>query len=108
MGRVTPREGRARRGGQEPSTHPTRRGRSREGGGGRPKVYMGDGVEAEIGPGEAAAIPPGHEAELIGRQTVCPWTSARSAVREAVDALPKPRGAGRRRSRTSHVPARRT
>jgi hypothetical protein len=30
------------------------------------KVIMDDGTEAEIGPGEAAAIPPGHDAEVVG------------------------------------------
>jgi hypothetical protein len=29
------------------------------------KIYMDDGTEAEIGPGEAAAIPPGHDAEVV-------------------------------------------
>jgi hypothetical protein len=33
---------------------------------GRMKVYMDDGTEAEIGPGEAVAIPPGHDAEVVG------------------------------------------
>jgi hypothetical protein len=33
---------------------------------GRMKVIMDDGTEAEIGPGEAAAIPPGHDAEVVG------------------------------------------
>jgi hypothetical protein len=33
---------------------------------GRMKVYMDDGTEAEVGPGEAFAIPPGHDAEVVG------------------------------------------
>jgi hypothetical protein len=33
---------------------------------GRMKIYMDDGSEQEIGPGQAAAIPPGHDAEVIG------------------------------------------
>jgi len=33
---------------------------------GRMKIYMGDGTEAEIGPGDSAAIPPGHDAEVVG------------------------------------------
>ena len=33
---------------------------------GRMKVYMDDGSEAEIGPGDVSAIPPGHDAEVIG------------------------------------------
>jgi hypothetical protein len=39
---------------------------------GRMKVYMDDGGEAEIGPGEAAAIPPGHDAEVVGDEP-CVW-----------------------------------
>jgi quercetin dioxygenase-like cupin family protein len=30
------------------------------------KVYMDDGPEIEIGPGDAFVIPPGHDAEVIG------------------------------------------
>jgi Cupin domain len=33
---------------------------------GRMKVYMDDGTEGEIGPGEVIAIPPGHDAEIVG------------------------------------------
>ena len=33
---------------------------------GRMKVYMDDGSELEFGPGEAVAIPSGHDAEVIG------------------------------------------
>ena len=33
---------------------------------GRMHVYMDDGSEAEVGPGEVMAIPPGHDAEIIG------------------------------------------
>jgi hypothetical protein len=33
---------------------------------GRMKIYMNDGSEQEIGPGDAYAIPPGHDAEIIG------------------------------------------
>jgi len=33
---------------------------------GRMKVYMDDGSEFEVGPGDVAAIPPGHDAEVIG------------------------------------------
>ena len=33
---------------------------------GRMRVYMDDGSEGEVGPGEAVAIPPGHDAEVIG------------------------------------------
>ncbi|MGH2798554.1 MAG: cupin domain-containing protein, partial [Thermoleophilaceae bacterium] len=33
---------------------------------GRMKVYMDDGSEMEVGPGEVAAIPPGHDAEVVG------------------------------------------
>jgi mannose-6-phosphate isomerase-like protein (cupin superfamily) len=33
---------------------------------GRMKVMMDDGSEAECGPGDVAAISPGHDAEVIG------------------------------------------
>lgn len=33
---------------------------------GRMRVHMDDGTEAEMGPGDAAAIPPGHDAEVVG------------------------------------------
>ena len=33
---------------------------------GRMKVTMDDGSTVEIGPGQAAAVPPGHEAEVVG------------------------------------------
>ena len=39
---------------------------------GRMKVYMDGGGEYEIGPGEAAAIPPGHDAEVVGDEP-CVW-----------------------------------
>ena len=39
---------------------------------GRMKIYMDDGSEQEIGPGQAAAIPPGHDAEVVGDED-CVW-----------------------------------
>jgi hypothetical protein len=30
------------------------------------KVFMTDGSEGEIGPGDVFAIPPGHDAETVG------------------------------------------
>ena len=33
---------------------------------GRMRVYMDDGTEGEIGPGDVFAIPAGHDAEVIG------------------------------------------
>ena len=33
---------------------------------GQMKVRMDDGSEAEIGPGDVVAIPPGHDAEIVG------------------------------------------
>jgi uncharacterized cupin superfamily protein len=35
---------------------------------GRMKVKMDDGSEAEIGPGEVAMIPPGHDAWIVGNE----------------------------------------
>src|ERR687885_1312363 len=39
---------------------------------GRMKIYMDDGSEQEVGPGQAAAIPPGHDAEVVGDEP-CVW-----------------------------------
>jgi hypothetical protein len=33
---------------------------------GRMKVFMDDGSEGECGPGDVVAIPPGHDAEVVG------------------------------------------
>jgi len=33
---------------------------------GRMRIVMDDGSEAEVGPGDIVAIPPGHDAEVIG------------------------------------------
>jgi uncharacterized cupin superfamily protein len=33
---------------------------------GRMKIYMDDGSETEIGAGQVVAIPPGHDAEVVG------------------------------------------
>ena len=33
---------------------------------GRMKIVMDDGTEAEVGPGDAAVIPPGHDAWTLG------------------------------------------
>jgi uncharacterized cupin superfamily protein len=33
---------------------------------GRMRVFMDDGSEDEVGPGQVMAIPPGHDAEVIG------------------------------------------
>ena len=33
---------------------------------GRMRVFMDDGSEGEVGPGDAFAIPPGHDAEVVG------------------------------------------
>jgi hypothetical protein len=33
---------------------------------GRMRIHMDDGSEKDVGPGETAAIPPGHDAEVVG------------------------------------------
>jgi uncharacterized cupin superfamily protein len=33
---------------------------------GRMKVFMDDGAEVDVGPGDVVAIPPGHDAEVVG------------------------------------------
>jgi uncharacterized cupin superfamily protein len=37
---------------------------------GRLKIVMDDGQEEEIGPGDAAVIPPGHDAWVVGTEPV--------------------------------------
>jgi hypothetical protein len=37
---------------------------------GRLKVVMDDGTEEEFGPGDAAIIPPGHDAWVVGNESV--------------------------------------
>jgi hypothetical protein len=32
------------------------------------KVIMDDGTEGECGPGDVVAIPPGHDAEVVGEE----------------------------------------
>lgn len=36
---------------------------------GRMKVFMDDGGESEVGPGDVVAIPPGHDAEVVGQES---------------------------------------
>jgi len=36
---------------------------------GRMRVYMDDGAEGEAGPGDVFAIPPGHDAEVVGDES---------------------------------------
>jgi quercetin dioxygenase-like cupin family protein len=33
---------------------------------GRMKIFMDDGTEGEVGPGDVFAVPPGHDAETVG------------------------------------------
>ena len=35
---------------------------------GRMKIIMDDGTEKEMGPGDVAAIPPGHDARVVGNE----------------------------------------
>ena len=35
---------------------------------GRMRVYMDDGSEFEVGPGDVVAIPPGHDAEVVSSE----------------------------------------
>src|SRR5262245_17826551 len=37
---------------------------------GRMRVFMDDGAEAEFGPGDVFALPPGHDAEVVGDEPV--------------------------------------
>jgi Cupin domain len=36
---------------------------------GRMRIQMDDGGEIEVGPGSAAAVPPGHDAEVVGDES---------------------------------------
>ena len=36
---------------------------------GRMKLFMDDGSEADVGPGDVFAIPPGHDAEVTGSES---------------------------------------
>src|SRR6266705_1070308 len=36
---------------------------------GRMRIHMSDGIERDMTPGEVVAIPPGHDAEVIGDET---------------------------------------
>lgn len=36
---------------------------------GRMRIHMDDGTERDIGPGTVVAIPPGHDAEVVGDET---------------------------------------
>jgi hypothetical protein len=36
---------------------------------GRMKVFMDDGSEREVGPGDVFALPPGHDAEVVGNES---------------------------------------
>lgn len=33
---------------------------------GQMRIFMDDGSEAQVGPGDVASIPPGHDAEVVG------------------------------------------
>jgi quercetin dioxygenase-like cupin family protein len=45
---------------------------------GRLRVKMSDGAEFEIGPGEVSALPPGHDAWVVGNEpvVVIDWSGA--------------------------------
>ena len=32
------------------------------------KIFMDDGAETEVGPGDVFACPPGHDAEVVGNE----------------------------------------
>jgi mannose-6-phosphate isomerase-like protein (cupin superfamily) len=55
---------------------------------GRLRVVMADGTEFEVGPGEVAAIPPGHDAWVVGKTPVVliDWTGATNYAKESVAA----------------------
>jgi homogentisate 1,2-dioxygenase len=57
---------------------------------GRMRVVMDDGEEAEVGPGDCAVIPPGHDAWVVGAEpcVFLDFTGARDYALEAREARP--------------------
>jgi hypothetical protein len=55
---------------------------------GRLHVVMADGTEFEIGPGEVAAVPPGHDAWVVGKDPVVgiDWSGATNYAKGGVEA----------------------
>src|SRR3990172_6623644 len=51
---------------------------------GRLHVVMADGTEFEAGPGEVAAVPPGHDAWVVGNETVVliDWSGASNYAKQ--------------------------
>ena len=58
---------------------------------GRIKVVMNDGTEEECGPGDAAVIPPGHNAWVVGNEPVVAidFTGSKR-IRKELKQLPRP------------------
>ena len=54
---------------------------------GRMKVVMDDGTETEASAGDAAVIPPGHDAWIVGDEP-CVWLEFTGAYRYATGASP--------------------
>jgi hypothetical protein len=63
---------------------------------GHMKVVMDDGAELELGPGDFAAIPPGHDAWVVGNEPYCGidltgFKEMRESMSEEQPASRKPR-----------------
>jgi quercetin dioxygenase-like cupin family protein len=55
---------------------------------GRMRVFMDDGAEGEVGPGDVMAIPPGHDAEVVGDEPCVSRLRRVRRLREAVMLAP--------------------
>jgi hypothetical protein len=78
---------------------------------GRMKVTMDHGSEGEAGPGDVVALPPGHDAEVVGGETcvlldfgeIDEYAQARLTLRQAAPSRFLP--VAPRVMATSHVPS---
>lgn len=63
---------------------------------GRIHVVMADGTEFEVGPGEVAAVPPGHDAWVVGKEpvVVIDWSGAGNYAKGGVTAASNNKGSG--------------
>ncbi len=63
---------------------------------GRLRIVMADGAEFEVGPGEVAAVPPGHDAWVVGKEPVVliDWSGASNYAKGGVAAAADGKGNG--------------
>lgn len=63
---------------------------------GRLHVVMTDGSEFEVGPGEVSAIPPGHDAWVVGKEPVVliDWSGASDYAKGGTTVAAQAKGSG--------------